>query len=130
MIELKDLQKTIDQKTVVDIENLSIRSGEITAVIGPVDSGTDTLLELLTGRTRPSMGSVRLADVDPYEEKEEFSKIAGVLFAEENLYKRQSPLSNLQFFSRLYRLPKERSHEVPLLWGSDHPAYLAWDGEF
>jgi ABC-2 type transport system ATP-binding protein len=112
MIELKNLQKTIDQLTVIDIEHLAVQPGEIAAVIGPVDSGKETLLELLTGRMRPTMGTVTLSGIDPFIRKDDFSKLTGILFAEENLYKRQSTLSNLQFFARLYRLPKARVQEV------------------
>ncbi|MCK4449298.1 MAG: ATP-binding cassette domain-containing protein, partial [Anaerolineae bacterium] len=112
MIELKSLQKVIDQKTVIDIEALSVRAGEIAALVGPVDSGKDTLFELLTGQSRPTAGEVRLAGVDPFVEKERFSRQVGVLFSEDNLYKRQSAHGNLKFYCRLWRLPKSRAVEV------------------
>ena len=112
MIELKSLQKVIDQKTVMDIEALSVRAGEITALVGPVDSGKDTLFELLTGQSRPTAGEVRLAGVDPFVEKERFSRQVGVLFSEDALYKRQSAHGNLRFYCRLRRLPKSRAVEV------------------
>lgn len=112
MIEIKDLQKTIDQKNVIGIKDLSVRAGEIAAVVGPVDSGMDVLLDLLTGKSRPTMGTVRLAGIDPVADRKQFSKRVGVQFAEDSLYKRQSALANLKFFSRLYRLPKARAAEV------------------
>ena len=112
MIELKSLQKVIDQKTVIDIDALSVRAGEITALVGPVDSGKDTLFELLTGQSRPTAGEVRLAGVDPFAEKERFSRQVGVLFSEDNLYKRRSAHGNLRFYCRLRRLPKSRAVEV------------------
>ena len=112
MIELKSLQKVIDQKTVIDIEALSVRAGEIAALVGPVDSGKDTLFELLTGQSRPTAGDVRLAGVDPFAEKERFSRQVGVLFSEDALYKRQSAHGNLRFYCRLRRLPKSRAVEV------------------
>ena len=112
MIELKSLQKVIDQKTVIDIASLTIKAGEIAALVGPVDSGKDTLFELLTGRSRPTVGEVRLAGVDPCVEKDRFSRQVGVLFAEDNLYRRQSAHGNLKFYCRLRRLPKSRAAEV------------------
>jgi len=112
MIELKSLQKVIDQKTIIDIEALSVRAGEIVGLLGPVDSGKDTLFELLTGQSRPTMGEVHLAGVDPLVERERFSRQVGVLFSEDSLYKRQSPRANLAFHCRLYRLPKSRATEV------------------
>lgn len=112
MIELESLQKVIDQKTVLDIETLSVKAGEIAALLGPVDSGKDTLFELLTGQSRPTVGEVRLAGIDPFAEKDRFSRQVGVLFSDDNLYKRQSALGNLKFYCRLRRLPRSRAAEV------------------
>jgi ABC-2 type transport system ATP-binding protein len=112
VIELKSLQKVSDQKTVIDIESLSVKAGEIAALVGPVDSGKDTLFELLIGQSRPTVGQVRLAGVDPFVERERFSRQVGVLFSEDNLYRRQSARGNLRFYCRLRRLPKTRAAEV------------------
>lgn len=112
MIELEGVQKVIDQKTVIDIPELKVKAGEIVAVVGPVDSGTDHLLELFTGKSRPTMGSVRMADIDPYADRDKFSHQVGVQFSEDSLYIRRSPRSNLRFYSRLHRLPKKRVEEV------------------
>jgi len=112
MIELKALQKIVDRYTVVDIPSLEIKTQEIAAVVGPVDSGKDVLFQLLTGRMQPTTGSVRLAGLDPYHERKAFSRQVGVLFSDDNVYKRLSVLGNLQFYRRLRRLPKARAVEV------------------
>jgi ABC-2 type transport system ATP-binding protein len=112
VIVIKDLQKVIDNKTVLDIKSLELRSGEIAALVGAVDSGRDILFELLTGRMRPTTGTVRIAGLDPYTERGDFSHRVGVLFEEDNLYKRQSVLGNLEFFTRLHRLPRMRAREA------------------
>jgi len=112
MIELTDLQKILDRATVIDIPSLVVKPGEVAALVGPVDSGKDVLFQLLTGRIHPTTGRVRLAGLDPYHEREAFSRQVGVLFSEDNLYKRLSVLGNLQFYGRLRRLPKTRAVEV------------------
>lgn len=112
MIVIRDLQKIVENKTVLDIQSLELQSGEIAGIIGAVDSGWDILFELLTGRSRTTTGSVRVAGLDPYTERQDFSHRVGVLFEGENLYKRQSALSNLEFFTRLYRLPRVRARKV------------------
>jgi ABC-2 type transport system ATP-binding protein len=112
MIELKDLQKMLNQNTVIDIPSLEVKAGEVAALFGPVDSGKDVLFQLLTGRIHPTAGSVRLAGIDPYHEREAFSRQVGVLFSDDNLYKRLSALGNLHFYCRLWRLPKMRAAEV------------------
>ncbi len=112
MIQIRDLQKVIDGQTVIDIPKMDVAAGEVAALAGSVGSGKRALFTLLTGRERPTMGSVRLADIDPFADHEHFSRQVGVLFAEDNLYQRQSVYTNLKFYSRLYRLPAERIQQV------------------
>ena len=112
MIELEDLQKILDQGRVIDIPSLEVKAGEVVALVGAVDSGQDVVFQLLTGRIHPTIGSVRLAGLDPYQERGAFSRQVGVLFSENNLYRRLSVLGNLQFYCRLRRLPKTRALEV------------------
>lgn len=112
MIELSNLQKVIDQKTVIEIDTLRVGSGEIAALTGPVGSGKAILVKLLSGQTRPTLGSIRLAGIDPYLQKEAFSRKAGVLFSEDGLYGRQSAKANLEFHCRLYGLPRQRAEQV------------------
>lgn len=112
MIVLKDLQKSVDQATLIDIPSLEVKAGEIIALVGPVDSGKDVLFQLLTGRIHPTTGSVHLAGLDPYHDRGATSLLVGVLFSDDNVYKRLSVLENLQFYCRLRRLPKTRAIEV------------------
>jgi ABC-2 type transport system ATP-binding protein len=112
MIELGRLQKVVDQKTVLDIDALTVPAGEIVGVVGPIDSGGDTLFQLLTGRSRPTVGQIRLAGLDPFADRDRFSRQVGVLFPEDNLYQRQSARENLVFHCRLRRLPRSRAEEV------------------
>lgn len=112
MIELRGLQKVVDQNLVLDVESLTVRSGEIVAVVGPVGSGRDVLFDLLIGRSRPTMGTLRLAGVAPLADRAAFSRQVGVLFADDSLYKNRSPLANLVFHCRLLGLPRSRAVEV------------------
>lgn len=112
MIVLIDLQKVVDQTTVVDIPSLQVKSGEIAALFGTVDCGKDILFQLLIGKLRPTNGSVMVAGLNPYHDHQAFSQNVGVLFLEDTLYKRLSVIENLHFYGRLYHLPKTRSFEV------------------
>jgi ABC-2 type transport system ATP-binding protein len=117
VIEIKGLQKIVDQNLVIDIESLAVQAGEIVAVVGSPGSGKATLLDLLIGRTGPTAGSLRIAGVNPFQDQEPFSQQVGVLFSDDALYKRQSPLGNLRFQCRLRGLPKARADEILALVG-------------
>jgi len=108
MIEIERLQKTIQGVTVLDLEGLIVRAGQIIGVIGPPGSGIEELFEQLIGRSRPTAGRVFL-DGGEFQAN---SLSAGVLFVDDGLYLRRTARSNLSFFARLYGLRKERVDEV------------------
>jgi ABC-2 type transport system ATP-binding protein len=112
MIVLDRLQKVVEQRTVLTIDHLEVEAGEIAAIVGPSGSGNDVLLTLLTGRSRPTGGHVRVADCDPAEDQLLFSQRVGVLFAEDALYATRSPRGNLAFHARLRGLPGDRVDDV------------------
>ena len=39
MVELKRIQKVVDQRTALEIDALSVKAGEVVALVGPVGSG-------------------------------------------------------------------------------------------
>lgn len=112
MIKLENLQKVTDQALTVDITALTVRRGEIAAVIGTAGSGQTLLLDLLLGRTRPTAGTVRINDCDPAADKTATSRQMGVLFAQDGLYKNLSARANLVFQCKLYGLPPSCADEV------------------
>lgn len=62
MIRIKGLKKVYKQGevnvTALDIEELDIKKGEITSILGKSGSGKSTLLHLLGGMDTPTQGEV------------------------------------------------------------------------
>lgn len=109
MIEISHLQKVDGATTLLEMETLTAVAGEITAVTGLVGVHKTTFLELLTGKTQPTAGTVRLAGIDPWHDRAAFARLVGVLTAENGLYPRLSARQNLTFFCDLYGLPHGRA---------------------
>ena len=59
-IEIKGLSKKFGDRYALRGVNLNVRSGEITAVLGPNASGKTTLLKCILGLVLPSEGEVRV----------------------------------------------------------------------
>jgi ABC-2 type transport system ATP-binding protein len=117
VIEIRNIQKVLGGKTVLDIPELTIGAGEIAGVFGLEDSGRDALFDLLIGRIRPTLGTVRLAGLYPATAQRRFSRLSGVVFSEDALYKNLTVRANLEFQADLYGLPKKRIDEVLLQVG-------------
>jgi ABC-2 type transport system ATP-binding protein len=121
MIELQRVQKVVDGHTALVIDELVVEPGQVSAVVGPADSGIDALQALLIGRTRPTSGRVAVAGCDPFADRDGFSRTVGVLFVDDALYSSRSVRGNLSFHARLRGLPKGRADEVLALVGlADH----------
>lgn len=108
MIKIERLQKSIQGATVLDLEDLRIRAGQIVGVFGPQGSGIEELFELLIGRSRPTAGEIRINDTLAWHD----SGAIGVLFADDGLYQRRTVRANLQFFGRLYGIGGEQVEQV------------------
>jgi ABC-2 type transport system ATP-binding protein len=112
MLEILNLQKVQDGKTVLDVPSFDIVTGQIVGLVARTGSGADMLVNLITGRTQPSTGTLRLVGMNPYAERSNLSLVLGVMFAEDTLYKNLGTLANLQFQARLHGLPKECAKDV------------------
>jgi ABC-2 type transport system ATP-binding protein len=128
MIVFENLQKVVSHTTVLDIETLKVEAGESVAVVGPVDSGIEPLLEIILGQTNPTAGRVTMDGIEPYLDKALFGRRVGVLFPENNLYARMTVEANLKFYGRLRRMPKGRAEDVMRQVGlADHARVRAED---
>jgi len=62
--ELQNLTKRYGQRTVLDIPALTVRAGEILALVGPSGAGKSTLLRLLNFLEPPTAGTVHFHGQD------------------------------------------------------------------
>lgn len=122
MLQVRRLEKVIENHTVLSIEQLDVNVGEIVAVIGPVNSGKSLLIRLLSGVLPASGGSVTLNGQSVSQSAAARSQI-GVLYEEDLLYERHSVQSNLEFFCSMHNIPRSRVSEVLTLIGLSDQAH-------
>jgi tungstate transport system ATP-binding protein len=58
LYELKNLIKTYDQRTVLNLERLGLERNKVIGLLGPNGAGKTTLLEILAFLIRPSAGNI------------------------------------------------------------------------
>ena len=105
MIQIKNLSKIKNGRTILNLSKINVAAGEIISLIGTAGSGLETLLNLLIGKETPSAGEITFNGLIPGRDKNKLDEKVGVLFQEDSLYNNQSAENNLQFFTRLYVLP-------------------------
>ncbi len=112
MLQIRRLEKMREGRSVLSIDALDIRAGEIVAVLGPTGSGKTLLIHLLSGAQAASGGSIALDGATISPEAHQARQHIGVLFAEDLLYERQSVRRNLDFACHVYGLPTSRVEPV------------------
>lgn len=106
MIRTEDLSKMFDDFTAVDGVNLSVEEGQVMVLLGPNGAGKTTTVRMLTSILTPTRGRAEVAGYDVVKEAEKVRSSVGVLTEQHGLYGRMNALEYLEFFARLYSLPK------------------------
>ena len=119
LVEIRDLDYTRGQRQIFKGLNITIKAGEVTAIMGPSGTGKTTLLNLITRQLRPDRGVVLVDGVDIGElsQKElfEFRKRFGMLFQNGALLTDLSVFENVAFPLREHtRLPNRLIRHVVL----------------
>lgn len=111
MLQIRQLEKIIESRSVLSIDQLDVAGGEVVAVVGPVSSGKTMLIRLLCGEVMPSGGKVLLDEQDIHLVPAARARL-GVIFEEDLLYERHSALGNLEFYCQMHHLPRSRASEI------------------
>ncbi len=109
MIETQELSKQFNGFWAVDGMTLTVRPGEVLALLGQNGAGKTTTVRLLTALLHPSRGWARVAGYDVTRHSDEVRASVGVLTEQHGLYVRMTALEYLDFYGQVYRLdPKTR----------------------
>lgn len=98
-LELKNLTVEFQGFRAVDNVNMKIAKGEIRTIIGPNGAGKTTIIDMITGKTKPTSGAVYLegeniAGKEPYEIAERFG--VGRKFQGPNVFDGMSVAENIE----------------------------------
>ncbi len=92
-VKIKDLVKRYGDHIALNIEDISIKEGEMTGLLGPNGAGKSTLISILTGLDDQYSGSVL------YRGEEKISKEnIGYVPQDIALYEELNAIDNLTFF--------------------------------
>jgi ABC-2 type transport system ATP-binding protein len=104
MIETNDLTKYFDGFKAVDGVSLTVRPGQILALLGQNGAGKTTTVRMLTALLNPTRGWARVNGYDVVRQAVNVRASVGVLTEQHGLYVRMTGLEYLNFFGEIYRL--------------------------
>ena len=110
MIETNDLSKQFNNDFwAVDGVTLSVKPGQILALLGQNGAGKTTTVRMLTALLSPTRGWARVGGYDITKNPQEVRSNVGVLTEQHGLYMRMTGDEYLDFFGEVYGLePKTR----------------------
>ncbi|MET0832099.1 MAG: ATP-binding cassette domain-containing protein [Acidimicrobiia bacterium] len=82
VIEVDNLVKRYDGRTVVDGISFQVDKGEIFAILGPNGAGKTTTVESIAGLRRPDDSAVRVLGLDPGADAAELRQRVGIQLQE------------------------------------------------
>lgn len=106
-LEIRDLVKKFGDFVAVDHVTFQVQKGEIFGFLGPNGAGKSTVIRMLCGLLSPTAGYGAVAGFDVAKEPEEIRKNIGYMSQKFSLYDDLTVEENIDFFSRIYGVPKD-----------------------
>ncbi|HEY8448138.1 MAG TPA: ABC transporter ATP-binding protein [Thermomicrobiales bacterium] len=117
VIEVEGLVKRYGAVQALAGISFSVAEGEIFGFLGHNGAGKTTTIRVLTGRTKPTSGSAKVAGHDVVSDMPRIKPLINLVFEDQNLYERLTGYDNLILFADLYRQPHSRAEELLSLVG-------------
>ena len=112
-LEIKNLVKVYNKKTVLDNISFEVNEGEFLSILGPSGCGKTTLLKILIGIEKPTSGQI-------FKKKENITKVdpakrgMGIVFQNYALFPNMTVLDNVMYALNLKLKDKEEAKKQAL----------------
>ena len=118
MLEIKNLHANVNGKEILKGINLSVKAGEVHAIMGPNGSGKSTFLRCINQLESPSGGIVEYEGKNLLDKKcdiRKFREEVGMVFQRFNLFPLKTVAENVMMAPVLTKhMNKEEAHEKAL----------------
>lgn len=116
VLELKNINKSYGEKTVVDHVSFTVKDKDILGFLGPNGAGKSTSIALITSITEMDSGEIYYQGKNTKKFQKDFKCELGVVPQELAIYEDLSAYDNVKFFCSLYNFKgnelKERTRKA------------------
>lgn len=111
-VSVRDLRKTFvgperGEVAAVDRISLAVRSGELTALVGPDGAGKTTLMRMIAGLLRPESGALHVLGIDVAADPQAVQDRISYMPQRFGLYEDLSVQENLDLYADLHGVPQQ-----------------------
>ncbi|MCD4841754.1 MAG: ABC transporter ATP-binding protein [Methanosarcinales archaeon] len=103
MIEVQNVTKNFNGKTILNGINFHVQKGEIFGFLGPNGAGKTTTLRIILGILDPTSGEALVFGED-IGSNDELRRKVGILLENDGLYDGLSAYENLDYYAQLYNV--------------------------
>jgi ABC-2 type transport system ATP-binding protein len=111
MIKLQGLTRKFNGLVAVDNLTFEVEEGEIFGLLGPNGAGKTTTVRMLCCLIKPTSGRAFVGGYEVGEDALKVREIVGLLPEAPGLYGELSAYRNLEFYAKLYGVPKREREE-------------------
>ncbi|MDA8347188.1 MAG: ATP-binding cassette domain-containing protein [Pseudomonadota bacterium] len=108
---LHEVSKRFGTHTALERFSLSLRAGEVSALLGPDGAGTTTTLKILTVLLAPASGTLGIDGLDPVRKSTAVRRRIGIVFQDASLDQKLSARENRDLHGALYPVPRKIDRE-------------------
>ncbi|MGP7816965.1 ABC transporter ATP-binding protein [Niallia sp. 01092] len=118
-LEVKNLTKTIRNKTIVDSVSFSVEKGEVFGLLGPNGAGKTTIIRMIVGLINRTKGEVVINGHSLDSSFAHAMSSIGAIVENPEFYKYMSGYKNLRHYARMAKkqITEERIREVAKIVG-------------
>ena len=115
-IEITHLGKVFGSFVAVQDLNVSVQRGEIFGLLGPNESGKTTTVNMISGLSQPTTGSINVLGYDIQKAIRQIRQLVGAVPQETALYEELTAWQNMDFHCDLYGVPvREKASRINAL---------------
>jgi ABC-2 type transport system ATP-binding protein len=106
-IEVEGLSKRYGRRVAVDDVSFAVADGEIFGLLGRNGAGKSTTVDCLAGLRVPDHGRIRVAGLDPRQDRRELRQLLGVQLQESELPDRLTVAEAMRLYASFYPRPAD-----------------------